>query len=618
MRYFYNSWDPAYKSHFGAIARNQSCQFTIRLPEETPLDFSPVLVVFRTGFKERFLPMNVKEHENGYVTYTTDLIPKYSGVHYYYFSYTSNGVRHYIKRGDACHGTLDQGEMFQLTVYNEDYQTPQFLKGGVMYQIFPDRFCSSGKMHDNVPSDRVMREWGELPYYKPDQNGHVWNNDYFGGDLRGITEKLSYLFELGVTCIYLNPIFEAHSNHRYNTADYMKTDPLLGTEEDFKKLCESAGRVGIKIILDGVFSHTGDDSRYFNRYSRYDTVGAYNSKSSPYFKWYKFDRYPDEYKSWWGFKTLPEVTEECPDYDEFICGKNGVIRKWLRLGASGWRLDVADELPDCFIDDLRVAVKTEKPDGILLGEVWEDATTKFSYGTRRRYLLGVQLDSVMNYPFAEAVTDFARNGVAESFESSVMTIIENYPKEALDVLMNHIGTHDTERAITKIAGEKSDYRDRQWQSEHSLSEEEYKRGVKLLKLCAAIQYTLPGVPCVYYGDEAGMQGYKDPFNRAFFPWGRENRELQNYYIRLGKVRRSTDCLKEGEFIPVSSVLSCVCFERRGKNDSCLLIANRNEQDITYYLPPRWQNTSEVLLGESVGSSVLVPGLSAVILKKEAT
>ena len=225
MRYFYNSWDSAYKSHFGAIARNQSCQFTIRLPEETPLDFSPVLVVFRTGFKERFLPMNVKEHENGYVTYTTDLIPKYSGVHYYYFSYTSNGVRHYIKRGDACHGTLDQGEMFQLTVYNEDYQTPQFLKGGVMYQIFPDRFCSSGKMHDNVPSDRVMREWGELPYYKPDQNGHVWNNDYFGGDLDGIRSKLDYLKDLGVTCIYLNPIFESHENHRYNTANYRNVYP---------------------------------------------------------------------------------------------------------------------------------------------------------------------------------------------------------------------------------------------------------------------------------------------------------------------------------------------------------------------------------------------------------
>ena len=260
MRYFYNSWDSAYKSHFGAIARNQSCQFTIRLPEETPLDFSPVLVVFRTGFKERFLPMNVKEHENGYVTYTTDLIPKYSGVHYYYFSYTSNGVRHYIKRGDACHGTLDQGEMFQLTVYNEDYQTPQFLKGGVMYQIFPDRFCSSGKMHDNVPSDRVMREWGELPYYKPDQNGHVWNNDYFGGDLDGIRSKLDYLKDLGVTCIYLNPIFESHENHRYNTANYRNVDPLLGTNEDFRELCKAAKVRGISVILDGVFSHTGADS----------------------------------------------------------------------------------------------------------------------------------------------------------------------------------------------------------------------------------------------------------------------------------------------------------------------------------------------------------------------
>lgn len=281
MRYFYNSWDSAYKSHFGAIARNQSCQFTIRLPEETPLDFSPVLVVFRTGFKERFLPMNVKEHENGYVTYTTDLIPKYSGVHYYYFSYTSNGVRHYIKRGDACHGTLDQGEMFQLTVYSEDYQTPQFLKGGVMYQIFPDRFCSSGKMHDNVPSDRVMREWGELPYYKPDQNGHVWNNDYFGGDLDGIRSKLDYLKDLGVTCIYLNPIFESHENHRYNTANYRKVDPLLGTNEDFRELCKAAKTYGISVILDGVFSHTGADSIYFNKFGRYPTPGAYQSERAP-------------------------------------------------------------------------------------------------------------------------------------------------------------------------------------------------------------------------------------------------------------------------------------------------------------------------------------------------
>ena len=324
MRYFYNSWDPAYKSHFGAIARNQSCQFTICLPEETPLDFSPVLVVFRTGFKERFLPMNVKTHENGYITYTADLIPKYSGVHYYYFSYTSNGVRHYIKRGDACHGMLDQGEMFQLTVYNEDYQTPQFLKGGVMYQIFPDRFCSSGKVHDNVPSDRVMRNWGEMPYYKPDQNGHVWNNDYFGGDLDGIRSKLDYLKDLGVTCIYLNPIFESHENHRYNTANYRNVDPLLGTNEDFRELCKAAKVRGISVILDGVFSHTGADSIYFNKFGRYNTPGAYQSENSPYYSWYHFWG-NKEYESWGGIDTLPNVDENNPSYTKYICGDDGVL-----------------------------------------------------------------------------------------------------------------------------------------------------------------------------------------------------------------------------------------------------------------------------------------------------
>ncbi len=427
MRYFYNSWDPAYKSHFGAIARNQSCQFTIRLPEETPLDFSPVLVVFRTGFKERFLPMNVKEHENGYVTYTTDLIPKYSGVHYYYFSYTSNGVRHYIKRGDACHGTLDQGEMFQLTVYNEDYQTPQFLKGGVMYQIFPDRFCSSGKMHDNVPSDRVMREWGELPYYKPDQNGHVWNNDYFGGDLHGIRSKLDYLKDLGVTCIYLNPIFESHENHRYNTANYRNVDPLLGTNEDFRELCKAAKVRGISVILDGVFSHTGADSIYFNKFGRYNTPGAYQSENSPYYSWYHFWG-NKEYESWWGIDTLPNVDENNPSYTKYICGDDGVLDYWMSLGAAGYRLDVADELPDEFLDNLRTCVKKYDEEKIVIGEVWEDASNKEAYGVKRRYLLGDQLDSVMNYPFREAIIAYMKGEAATTFRDRIMVILENYPK----------------------------------------------------------------------------------------------------------------------------------------------------------------------------------------------
>ena len=503
---------------------------------------------------------------------------------------------------------------WQLTVYDANYQTPDWLKGGVMYQIFPDRFYNSGKAKKNVPADRILRTDTEnQPYWKPDKDGKVLNNDYFGGDLAGITEKLPYLKDLGVTCIYLNPIFEAHSNHRYNTADYLKIDPLLGDETDFKTLCETAKNFGICVILDGVFSHTGDDSLYFNRAGRYKTLGAYNSEKSPYYPWYTFFDYPDSYKSWWGFETLPEVNEESPEYLEFITGKNGVVKKWLRLGAAGWRLDVADELPDAFLDALSASAKAEKADALVLGEVWEDATNKWAYGERRRYLLGGQLDSVMNYPFANAILNFARSGIAEGFARAVTDIVENYPKPALDCMMNHIGTHDTERAITKIMGESAEGRDREWQSQRVLSDADYQKGVTLLKLAAVLQFTLPGVPCIYYGDEAGLQGYKDPFNRGCYPWGHENQDLVAFYQTLGALRGSLDCLKTGELHFVSAALGCVAYEREGDSDGILVIANRNEQEITYNLPDKWQYKREILHGAPVTSCVHVPPMGCVIL-----
>ena len=578
MRYFYNSWDSAYKSHFGAIARNQSCQFTIRLPEETPLDFSPVLVVFRTGFKERFLPMNVKEHENGYVTYTTDLIPKYSGVHYYYFSYTSNGVRHYIKRGDACHGTLDQGEMFQLTVYNEDYQTPQFLKGGVMYQIFPDRFCSSGKMHDNVPSDRVMREWGELPYYKPDQNGHVWNNDYFGGDLDGIRSKLDYLKDLGVTCIYLNPIFESHENHRYNTANYRNVDPLLGTNEDFRELCKAAKTYGISVILDGVFSHTGADSIYFNKFGRYPTPGAYQSEKSPYYSWYHFWG-NKEYESWWGINTLPNVDENNPSYTKYICGDDGVLDYWLSLGAAGYRLDVADELPDEFLDNLRACVKKFDEEKIVIGEVWEDASNKIAYSERRRYFGGGELDSVMNYPFKNSVLDFVKGKPAQQAANEILSICEHYPAPAINTALNFLSTHDTERALTVIADEPANGRGREWQSGRSVTGEAYEEGMLRLRMAYAIIYTLPGVPCLYYGDEIGMQGYRDPFNRAFFCWDSHEERLRPVLAQLAQLRHSCEAFRTGELRVLRAEDGILHYQRIGKTETAEIIVNRSEHII---------------------------------------
>ena len=304
MKLIYDSWDLDYKSIFGAIKQGETCRFTIRLAKDILLESPPVLVLFRTGFKERFLRLNEVVDEGDCLAYSTEYTARYTDVHYYYFSYTANGTRHYIKKQNVHEGSVDSGDLFQLTVYNNTYETPDFLKGGVMYQIFPDRFCKSGKEHEGVPGERVMREWGETPYYKPDQNGHVWNNDYFGGDFAGIQSKLPYLHDLGVTCIYLNPIFESHENHRYNTANYMKADPLLGTNDDFEELCREADKYGISVILDGVFSHTGADSVYFNKFGRYPEQGAYQSQDSPYYSWYTFINYPDVYEAWWGIDTL--------------------------------------------------------------------------------------------------------------------------------------------------------------------------------------------------------------------------------------------------------------------------------------------------------------------------
>lgn len=550
MTKIFDSWDPKYKTPFGAVKRGETCEFHIRLPKDTVLDFPPVpiLVVFRTGYKETFTAMNFEGEEDNCHIYSATYSPKHSGVHYYYFSYKQNGSRNYIKKVSCHNSEINTGDLFQLTVYNEDYKTPDFLKGGIMYQIFPDRFYKSNNKHENVPEDRIIREnWEDTPYYKPDENGHVWNNDYFGGDLDGIRHKLPYLRDLGVTCIYLNPIFESHENHRYNTANYRNVDPLLGTNHDFKKLCEAAKSYGISIILDGVFSHTGADSIYFNKFNRYNSTGAYNSKESEFFPWYTFINYPDEYEAWWGIDTLPNVRENNEKYTNYICGNGGVLDYWISLGAAGYRLDVADELPDEFLDNLNKCVKKHGKEKIIIGEVWEDASNKESYGVHRRYLIGDQLDSVMNYPFRSAIMNYVMGGSPFDFRYAIMTILENYPKPSIDVLMNSISTHDIERAINVLGGESCEGKDKDWMCNHYLSQEEYTLGRNRLKCAMAIQFFLPGVPCIYYGDEAGQQGYKDPFNRRCYPWGKEDKELLEYTKMLSKIRRSSKVFVDGNF-----------------------------------------------------------------------
>lgn len=541
--------------------------------------------MFRPGYKERFIELDLQDESGNDNIFSGVFTPNNVGVHHYYFTGVIDGRRRYIKRTGANIGVFEGEELFQLTVFDENLYTPDFIRGGIMYQIFPDRFAKSGEHHENVPGDRVLRDdWYGVPYYRPDDKGIVRNNDFFGGDLKGIIQKLPYIESLGVTVIYLNPIFESQENHRYSTANYEKIDPLLGTEEDFKELCKKAGEMGIDIILDGVFSHTGADSIYFNKFGRYgDNTGAYRDRNSPYFPWYSFTAYPDRYESWWGISTLPNVDENNPAYTNYICGDDGILQKWIKLGARGWRLDVADELPDEFLDNLNRSVKKMGADKVIYGEVWEDASNKESYGVRRRYLIGGQLDSVMNYPFKEAILNYVKYADARAFTDSILTIIEHYPKPAVDMLMNFISTHDTERALTRLAGEEVGWHDKDWQFEHHLSPSEYVYGISLIKCAMVLQFFLPGVPCIYYGDEAGMEGYRDPFNRCCYPWGHENIELVDFTRGLAKVRRGTRAFEQGDlrFIHVDDNV-CV-FARCDKinRDAAIIYLNKSTQTRTF-------------------------------------
>ncbi len=582
----YDSFSPEYKKPFGAVEKGCECEFTLRFPADNIIE-EATLVVFRPGYKERFTRLEFLEIKDNYAVYRCKYVPEDTGLHHYYFSVLINRNRHYIKRNGVNIGVVDNGDLFQLTVYEQGMTTPDWLKGGIMYQIFPDRFATSGTPRNNIPADRqIHTDWNETPCWRPDHRGMITNNDYYGGDLKGIENKLDYLADLGVTVIYLNPIFEAHENHRYCTANYEKIDPLLGTEEDFVSLCKAAKEKGISIILDGVFSHTGADSIYFNKVGRYgEHTGAYRDPDSPFREWYSFSNYPDTYESWWGITTLPNVIENNPAYTNYICGDGGILQKWIDLGAAGWRLDVADELPDEFIDNLNRAVKAKGDDKVIYGEVWEDATNKESYGVRRRYLVGGQLDSVMNYPFKEAILNYVKNGDPKTLTDGVMTIVEHYPKPSTDILMNFLSTHDTERAITRLAGEDVGWNGREWQSEHYLSDEQFVFGISLLHCAMVLQFFLPGIPSVYYGDEAAQEGYKDPFNRRTYPWGNEDEKLIEFTRELGAIRRKLKVFAKGDIRFIDVTKDYAIFSRTDEEigEKAVIILNRSRKVRTFKL-----------------------------------
>ncbi|MGF7184018.1 4-alpha-glucanotransferase [Desulfitispora alkaliphila] len=537
---YHNSYSELYRQPFGAVPAGTEVTLRLLVDLNSPPE-KVTLFCWKDGTEPVGHPMELVDiNVNGVSrAYEAKVTAENPGLLWYYFQVSSHGHTHYWGNNWRHLGGVGQmaespPPAYQITVYKPNASTPGWFKDGVMYQIFVDRFyngCQDGKVLNPKAKSLIHGRWDDTPLYLKDHRGDIERWNFFGGNLLGVIKKLPYLKELGISVIYLNPIFEAPSNHKYDTADYLNVDSMFGDNETFETLCRVAKELGIHIILDGVFSHTGSDSIYFNRDGNYSELGAYQSQDSPYYSWYRFTNFPNEYEAWWGVETLPNVNELEPSYQRFIIeNENSVINTWMNRGAKGWRLDVVDELPGEFVKKLNKAVKSADPDAVIIGEVWEDASNKSSYGSRREYFHGDELDSVMNYPFRHSLINFALgHWNAEETNQQLMSLYENYPKHNFYAAMNILGSHDVERILTVLGGE---------------------QGMQRLKLLALFQMTFPGVPCVYYGDEVGMEGGDDPYCRGTYPWGRENTELLNWYKQIIGLRNSHDLFKTGEWKPV--------------------------------------------------------------------
>lgn len=551
MEMQFNSLSQRYKRPFGCLRQHQVCQLMVEVPKDCPLNHLEVVVSSDSGYGMRVSFTREGESEY-YWEYRTEFSLPRQGLYFFYFHVELTTGSFRLFRAGESGLRANEGEQWQITCYPAHFTAPEAFQGAVLYQIFPDRFYREGScdLTGKLEPYWIHEDWGDTPHFLPNSQGEVLNNDFFGGNLRGIEAKLPYLKSLGVDGIYLNPVCMAFSNHRYDTADYKRVDPMLGTDADLSRLCQAAHREGMKVILDGVFSHTGSNSVYFDAKGVFGH-GAVSDPNSPYRSWYDFQHYPNQYTSWWGISTLPCVHELNDDYLDFIIrGEDSVLAHWMSLGIDGVRLDVADELPDPFIAAFRKRLKELNPDAWLLGEVWEDASNKVSYGARRKYFSDGELDSVMNYPFRNAILSFMAGHGGEQFRRQVMSLVEHYPPFVLHSVMNSLSTHDTPRILTALgdsfSGSKTEKAGR------FLSSEGRAWAIAREKSAALLQFTLPGTACIYYGDEVGMEGFEDPFNRRCYPWGREDQDLLAFYRALSRIKHDHAALRTGsiEFQPV--------------------------------------------------------------------
>ena len=546
MRILFDSKKAEFKAPFGCVAPGQTVTLHLHIPTAVSAWKVEIVLCYEDGSPARYHEMYRIEQRGAYDIYEGDFSLFAPGLHFYYFQiHAPHGMFRLFKQGDDTN--MEAGDLWQVSCIPSDFYTPRWAQGAVIYQVFPDRFARSGwcDCTGKLQPYSVHDNWYDEVDWRPDEHGIIQNNDFFGGNFRGIGDKMDYIASLGTTILYLNPISKSFSSHRYDTGDYKTPDPMLGTEADFAALCRCAHAHGIRVILDGVYSHTGSNSLYFDRNYTFGGNGAYCRPDSPFHSWYTFYHWPDRYNSWWGFDTLPTVNKMDGHFlDYIIRDEDSVVAHWLKLGADGFRLDVADELPDAFIALLRERIREIKPDALLLGEVWEDASNKVAYNIRRKYFTEGELDSVMNYPFRTAILDFMRGRDAgKKLRDTVMTVVENYPAQVVACNMNLLGSHDTPRILTALVDDFDGSREEK--AARHLSKNQLEVARDRLQMAAFLQYTLPGSPSLYYGDEALMEGYKDPFNRRTYPWGLEDTELVRFFRQLGQLRRDIPALGKG-------------------------------------------------------------------------
>ncbi len=543
-------------------------------------------------------------NDEKYAHFSNQIYLETAAAYRFFFYFFVGNNKFYMNIDSEITNYLNNNKLGKLSV---NFDTPDWAKGAIMYQIFVDRFNrGESKPPKEMPRRHVYPSFDTPvnPYY--DENRDI-NNDFYGGDLKGITNKLDYIKSLGVDVIYLGPIMESQSNHRYDTADYEKVDPYCGTNEDLKKLCDEAHKLGMKVILDSVFNHTGNDSKYFNQFGHYDTIGACQDINSEYGKFYKKDIKNGRiyFYYWWCHQNLPVCDKESPEWRKYVFGEGGIIDQWFKLGIDGLRLDVADDLSDDFLENIRKAVKRNKEDGLIIGEVWKNPMR-----AGRGYLSsGKCLDSVMDYSLVDALVRYFKFADTYKLDYTIHDILNEYPKGTIETLMNFTSTHDISRALNIFANNdfnandeyawKTSHRDKvfdvflEYSKKYKLSEREIIRGKELLEVYTYCVDLMPGIFSIFYGDEVGVQGYGNEMNRAPFPWKNMDQELLTHFRYLGNIRKENEFLRTANFDIVDLNQNYFMFERTSSDGDALVAVSRNDEDSKILIPSKYENCDKI-------------------------